>query len=165
MKQSAKIVLIMLVLIGTCACSRKSVAVQSEITHDTLVITNTIIERDTIIQVAGALLSYQLPVPIPHLFEGIPEAKNGVIAKQIAQATMKLTYKDNHIRIDCGCDTVKLKAKLYDTFQKELRKTVIEKTVVHRQRFVPKAVKVLAWSGGIFYLLVIIGLLRKFNVI
>lgn len=151
--------------ISISACSRKIVSVQSEVVHDTLTVTKTIVERDTIIQVPGSSIAYQLPIPIPKMFTGVEGAKNGIIAKQEKQASLKITYSDHQIRIDCGCDTVQLKAKLFDTFQKEARKTVVEKTIVHQQRFVPKWVKVLAWSGSIFYLLLLIGLLRKFNVL
>ncbi len=162
-----KLFVLIIILVGFCvgSCSKRIAPTENSVLRDTLTITQTVIERDTVFFLPQSSVSYNMPSVVPPNFVGLKDAKKGIIEKQDGQANLKMTYFNKNVQIDCICDTARLKAKLYDTFLKENRKTVSEKTIIKKVKYTPRIVKILAWLGGIFCLLIGFKMLRIFKVV
>lgn len=146
--------LVLIILLISVSCSRKAVLQESVVVRDTTYVETKVMERDTVILIMDSGVSVTLPKNLPDDFNKIPESKNGKIKKKDGQARLVITDIQDSLLVDCNCDTLDIKAKLYDTFQKENRKIQTEKTITQRVRFIPKWVKVLAWSGVVFYVFI-----------
>lgn len=146
--------LVLIILLISVSCSRKAVLQESVVVRDTTYVETKVMERDTVILIMDSGVSVTLPKNLPDDFNKIPESKNGKIEKKDGQARLVITDIQDSLLVDCNCDTLDIKAKLYDTFQKENRKIQTEKTITQRVRFIPKWVKVLAWSGVVFYVFI-----------
>ena len=157
--------LLISLLLITVSCSRKAVPQESVVVRDTNYVETKVIERDTVILIMNSGVSVTLPKILPVDFNKIPVSKNGKIEKRDGQARLVITEIQDSLRVDCNCDTLDIKAKLYDTFQKENRRTLTEKNIVQQVKYVPKWVKVLAWSGAVFYVFIGVGIFRKLKII
>ncbi len=166
------------------SCCREAVPVNSTtVVHDTTFVESRVIERDTTIIYPGS--STQLIIPVKDILEtsdhrpqralisgpkhlGPPSVVTESKAPWSAvrgQSSLTATIKGTDLRIDCDCDTLAIEAKLYDTYQKEHKQKTTETTITKEVKFIPQWIKVLAWSGGAFYLFMGIGVIRKFKII
>ncbi len=141
--------LIILFSVASC-CSRKPISASKTI-HDTIRVSEFVKVRDTVFVTKPTGTSIDIPV------SKITEIKNPIISKK-DNSTLTVRREKDTVFIDCDCDSIKLKAQIRD---KIINKDRIRSEVELREvpvKFIPWYIKILAWIGGIF-IVVIIGVM------
>lgn len=128
-----------------------------KIVHDNVTNTITRTERDTVLVTKKATVTMTVQLPCPEAGKTFDP-----LIKKNVNALLKLAVIGNTLTADCECDTVALKAKLYDTFQKSSHIRTETSTRTVEVKYVPGWVKFLAWSGGIFWPLFLLGVYIKY---
>ena len=110
--------------------------------HDTITMTRTVTERDTVLTVPGAGVSMDI-------------APGDTAGRQVRnrQAGLKVTTTGKGLHIDCRCDTVTITAKLRDSLIMLNHQRTEQSREVVREQYTPWPVKGLAWVGGMAILL------------
>lgn len=141
----------MLLLGGTGCKNSRSVQTTERIVTDTLVISNTVIERDTLIVTSSDSVGIILDCP----------TLNKTATTGSTHARLLTEPLNNRTKVTCYCDTLQIEAKLRDQFRQSDR---VRTETVYKTRMVyktPKVVKVLAISGGVAMLLLLIIILLQ----
>lgn len=157
-----KLLIITLIILSGCVterrCNQKFPPAESVNIKDSTVITEVLIPRDTLIKTF---------VEIPRL-----NIKDSTIItyKDGTYWVSKLTLKGRYSEASAWIEGSQLKGQLteggfiqlaalityYEKRVKELRLLSEKKTTVKEVKYIPKYVKVLAWIGGIFLLIVVL---------
>lgn len=133
------VVCMLMCLLVFSSCSRKSIPVESIVVHDTIEVVKTTQLRDTVIISPSAKVDLQLPCP-----------DLNITAQQVKnkQAKLSVTPIQSGVQIDCECDTLGIVAQMKDTFTNTHQKSETVKTVVVKEKYIPKWVKILAIVGA-----------------
>lgn len=150
------VLILSILLLGGASC-KSSRSVQTErIVFDTTTVTVTNVERDTILiaPADSAHLFWQLPLLHPIQSRGLRNAKITAIPK------------DRGTLVICECDSLAIAAKLRDKYVDKHRNRVETVTVSKTVYRTPKFIKLLAMSGGLALLfLVVIILLQLIKIL
>lgn len=140
-------------IISTAGC--RSLRPALEI-HDTTIVERTITIHDTVFKTAPASVRTTLAVPCPDQFKKDFKPSSN----RNKNATVKTSMVGDSLQIDCECDTIAIRAQLKNIYEKtdHNRTEVATRTVENN---VPGFVKFLAWSGGIFWVLILIAVFGK----
>lgn len=166
MKVFKKIVIGLFVLVtcstilSTAGC-RSLRPAQERIVNDSTSTTTTTKERDTTFKTPSsrATLTVEVKVPCPDQ-EPVMVIERKVQKKQ-GNAILNLAVKGTSVTADCFCDTLAIKAKIRDTYQKSSHVKRETNTRTVEVKYVPGWVNFLAWSGGLFWPLFLLGVYIK----
>lgn len=130
---------ILMFVLAFSSCGRKSIPEESIVVKDTIEVVKTTQLRDTVIISPSAKVDLQLPCP-----------DLNITAQQVKnkQAILSVTPISSGVQIDCECDTLGIVAQMKDTFTNTHQKVETVKTVVVKEKYIPKWVKVLAIVGA-----------------
>lgn len=141
-------------IFSTAGCSLLRSA-REKVVHDTTFIERTVTVRDTILKAAPAAVTYAVQVPCPELKQFTP------VKKQFKHATLEMKVRGDSLQVDCKCDTAAIAAKLFDTHTKKEHSRTEVSTRIVEKKYVPAFVNFLAWSGGVFWILFLLGVFIK----
>lgn len=133
-----RILTLILVAAVFSSCGRKIYKPVEVYKTDSVVVHNTIVERDTVIVAPSD--GVQTEIPLADIRHGMKP-----VQKQSKQAKVGVKVSNNRLKIDCECDTVAIKAQLKDQIQSKER--TITKTEIQQVRYVPWYYKVAAVLG------------------
>lgn len=157
MKQVTAILLLIILL--SCGSKKTATTDTYHKVTDSISRKEKTIYRDSIITVPKD--SVKLQVKFSELSE-VP------VIKKTGRTTVSLTRTDDHVKAECHTEALEMTIQLQHTIIEILQKQKIEdsKTITIPERYVPKPVKVLAWAGGLFFVVIIISvILRIKNII
>lgn len=151
-----KTILLCLVVMVTCSTILSTAGCRSlRPAHESIISDSTKIEksvtpRDTTFKTPTATVTVAVHVSTP-----CPELKNlnVDVTKDHARLTVKMD--GDTLKAKCHCDTLAIRATLYDTFEKHSRVTASKTTKTVTVEVVPNAVKFFAWSGGVFWFIIL----------
>jgi hypothetical protein len=142
------------IIFSTAGCKSQS-AIERTV-QDTVRVERKVTLRDTVFKTNSVTIRDSINIPCPDMI-----VKPIVRQKDNARLTVKQVGQI--LGIECVCDTIKIKAKLKDTYEKEYHSRWMQevKTQTKKERYVPGWITFLAWSGGAFWALLIIYLIKK----
>jgi len=117
------------------------------------------VPRDTVIKIPGDSVSIALPAVILNA-DSIPFKP---VVKRSGRATLTVKVnKDKVLNIGCNCDSAAIAAKVLDTYiQTHRQQTKTVTITLPPEKYIPLFVKTLAWTGGIFLLLLAVATFLK----
>ncbi|AIM38088.1 hypothetical protein KO02_16400 [Sphingobacterium sp. ML3W] len=153
-----------LILLATACGSRKTGSsiplVLHQTIHDTVTVTKTVTERDTVFITKVANTNFK--VDLKDLKEGF---KSG---SQNKNAIAGIKVSDGKLEVDCTCDSLSIYAKIRDQITEKDRQRIDTKTILKTEHvpYIPWYIKSLAWIGGIG-IVIIVGrvLLKKLKIL
>lgn len=150
----AVVSLLLILTLGGC-CKKTVAPIAGTVTTDSIITDRTIVPRDTTIFTPAVGVGMVIP---------LAEIKSGLkpIETKNKQASVKVTLEGKSLNIDCNCDTLAIRATLYDMYESSLRKQQTINTIVREVKYIPLVVKLLAWIGGAALLAIGFLLIRKF---
>lgn len=125
--------------------------------HDSIYVTKTVTVTDTVFKTTPAGVSVSFPC------DSIKKTLNPV-SKQFKNARITITEKDGVVTADCYCDTVAIKAQLQHVFETEYRARSQLSTITKTEQYTPKFTLFLAWSGAVFWIILIVFIIIKYFV-
>lgn len=142
-------------IISTAGC--KSHPALERTIHDTVRVDRTVTVRDTVLKTEPVTVTSYLSIPCPDMVVT-------PIVKQQKHAKLTIKQVGQILGVECLCDTASIKAQLRDTYEKEYHARWMEqtKTVTKETKYIPWWAKFLLWSGVLFWIIIIIVLIKKF---
>lgn len=137
-------------LLSSCASLRP---VKETVIYDTVRVDNQVVIRDTIIKSVRATVTDTFEVPCPEM--------NLNISRQSGHAKLRVNITGGQGSAECICDSTEIRAQIRDHYEKIYHARGEKKTRIITKKYVPKWIKFLAWSGAIFYLLLLIIIIWK----
>jgi hypothetical protein len=148
-KTIVSIIAIAVMMFATVGCKTAIPPVQTQ--HDSIYVAKTITVRDTVFKTAPASVS--VSVSVDSLF------KPGLnpISRQVKNARITMHQKAGIITASCDCDSLEIKARLQDVYEKEFRQKTSEliQYLPSGSDKPPSFMMFLIWSGAIFWMALI----------
>lgn len=149
-----RILVVLLLIVTSCKSSKEMASTSTSTVKDSISTVVSIVPHDTIIKVAAE--SAQIRVPISELSEK-------PILKTAGKITASVKKVDNTVEVDCHTEEYELKIallnKIISTYKQQVKETKsVEKVPV---KYIPKVVKLLAWCGAFFLVVIIAGVVPR----
>lgn len=147
-------ILLLIFFVTACKSQKPIVDTTSKVVKDSTYVKERIIPKDTLIVV---------PADSLRLTARIQDITEKEISKKVNRLRLSLKREGDKIIAKCNEDELLLQIALLEK-EIEIRKEVhteLQTTVNHVVKYVPKVVKWLAWIGGIFILLIGIGVVLR----
>lgn len=136
------------IILSTAGC-RVLRPANERIVHDTVQVEKVIVKRDTVLKAGPASVSVAVHVPCP-------DQDFKPVERLFKHAKLTLRKEGDSLKADCFCDTNAIKAQLVNTYEKKNQSRTETSTRTVRERYVPGPIIFLAWSGALFWGIVIV---------
>lgn len=142
-------------ILSTVGC--KSQSTLERTIHDTLRIEKTVTLRDTVFKTDSAAVRTALSVPCPDFKTDFKP-----VSKTVKNAKLTTELVSDSLVINCKCDTLAIVAQIRDTKEKQYHSRSEKETKKAKpEKYIPGYVQFLAWSGGVFWVLLLLGIYYK----
>lgn len=135
-----------IISLSSCACRKRNLIPKERIVTDTIETVKEIRVRDTVFRVVPD--STRIAVSIKDLIAGIAFEKKGDRTKATVIRVM------DSIFVNCEADSLSIAAKIKDELTTTVKKRTEKETFIEEVKYTPTMVKILAYIGGGFLVLV-----------